>query len=154
VNEATFAREPDPGDPHDRLEGDGDRECCEEDPDHSELARPGKELGQEDGREVAPGLGEDRTALLCLGPELLELAPEDAAQQEDEEGGAEQESEAHQRMGGNVAEVLVERAWHREEEVEVDEGAGDREGDFLDISKVTKVPMFAGRKPFIATPTA
>ena len=34
-------------------------------------------------------------------------------------------------MVGEVAEVLVERAGHREEEVEVDERAGDREEDLL-----------------------
>ena len=58
----------------------------------------------------------------------------------------------------------------REEEVQVDERAGDREEDLLhevgrerpgerragmiatNIISVTKVPMFAGRKLFIATP--
>ena len=59
-----------------------------------------------------------------------------------------------------------------EEQIEVDECAGEREEDLLDevggyapakvqarmmatnMSSVTKVPMFAGRKLFIATPTA
>ena len=76
------------------------------------------------------------------------------------------------RILGEVAEALVERARHGEEEVDVDERAGDREEDLLDevggerpgeragrddranITSVANVPMFAGRKLFIATPTA
>ena len=73
---------------------------------------------------------------------------------------------------GDVAEVLVERTGNGQEQVQVDERAGDREEDLLDevggertgnvqagmmatnMTSVANVPMFAGRKLFIDTPTA
>jgi hypothetical protein len=118
--------------PHDRLEGHGDRERGEEDPITASLQSQERNEGRKDGQQVAPGLREDYAALLGLGPELLELAPEDAAQHDDEKGRAEQDREGEQRVGGEVAEVLAERAGHGEEEAQVNEGAGDRKEDLLD----------------------
>ena len=68
--------------------------------------------------------------LACLLPEAFELPPEDPAEDDDEEGCA-------PRKGGETGmveeiELKLERPGHREEEVEVDEGAGDREEDLLD----------------------
>ena len=50
----------------------------------------------------------------------------------EQEGAADDDDDRGHRVGGDVAEVLVERAGHREEEVEVDERPGDREEDLLD----------------------
>ena len=115
---------------------------------------------------------EDRAALLRLLPELLHLAPEDPADDHAEEHGADGDQHRDHRVLAQVPEAQVERARHREEEVQVDERPGDREEDLLHevcsedagerargisathMRSVTNVPMFAGRKLFIDTPTA
>ena len=81
--------------------------------------------------EVLLRVGEDRAALLRLLPELLQLPPEDPAEQDDQEAAAGQDQDRPQRVLGDVAEALGERAGHGEEEVEVDERARDREEDLL-----------------------
>ena len=73
-----------PRHPHDRLERDRDREGRQEDPDHGELAEPGEERRQERVRQVLLRAREDHAALLRLDPELLQLPPEDAAEDHDQ----------------------------------------------------------------------
>ena len=131
VTDATFASDPEPDHPHDRLERDRDREPGEEDRDDAELAQPGEEGGEERAEQVLTRVGEDRATLLRLVPELLHLAPEDPSEHDDQDGAPDDDHDHRHGVILEAAEVQVEAPRDREEEIEVDERPGDREEDLL-----------------------
>ena len=118
--------------PHDRREGDRDGEGRQEDRDHGQLAEPREERGQEDAGRVALWCLEDGPARLRLYPQGLDLAPEDARHDDDQEAAAREHEDRSHRVVVEAVQRFVEGARDGEEEVEVDERAGEREEDLLD----------------------
>ena len=157
---------------HDRAERDRDRIRSQEDRDHADLRGVAENLRHQHPRRICLRIGQDLAALFCLLPELLQFAPEHPPQQEDQEGAADDDQQREQRVVAEPAQLHVEGRSRLEEQQDVDERADDGEEDLVDdvggeypakvepgisatnISSVTNVPMFAGRKLFIATPTA
>ena len=82
--------------------------------------------------DVVALVGEDRTALFRVVPELLGLAPELLHHQVDEDDGADDQQRHEKAVVVDESQLQVERARNGEEEVQVDEHADRRVEDLLD----------------------
>jgi hypothetical protein len=93
---------------------------------------PGDRFGKEDAPEVRARVRENLTALLDLLPPLQDMRPQHSHEQSDERHPADQDDAECPRVNLDELELDVERAAHREEQVEVREGPDHDEEDLLD----------------------
>jgi hypothetical protein len=105
---------------------------AEEDGDDREPRQVAAERGGDDVEQEAPRLTEDRAALRHLCAQLRQLRPEDAAEDDEEDGAADQDPDDEAGVVGEEAELDREGTGDREEEVEVKREAEDGERDLLD----------------------
>ena len=113
------------------MKGHGNAIGGEEDADDAELAGPAEKLRKEHTREVDAGVLEDLSSDLRLLPQACHLPPEDADQDDEEKYGPEDDQSGQDLVRRDVPELDVEGAGDGQEEVEVDERAGEREEDLL-----------------------
>src|SRR6185437_14050812 len=93
---------------------------------------PAKEFGKEDAPEIRLPVGQDLPALLGLLPELLQPAPGKSTQDHEAEHDADRDDRGRPGMRRDPAELDVEGAAHRDEEIDVDSGPDHGEEDLLD----------------------
>ena len=132
VNETTFASEPDPVTHMIDSNVTGIANAARKIPITASLHSHERNDGR--NARVRYSFGRERITPPCFAwsQSFLSLPPEDPDRGSRSAGRLPTAiSDRGDRVLGEVAEVLVERARHREEEVEVDEGAGDREEDLL-----------------------
>ena len=88
---------------------------AEEDGDDREPRQVAAERGGDDLEQEAARLAEDRAALRHLCAQLRQLRPEDAAEEDEEDGAADQDPDYEPGVVGEEAELDREGTGDREE---------------------------------------